>query len=113
MDKRTECEDRLEQEFCDGESAKICQIRCWCNATFKVLDLEELPLYQEDWLGLASLQNQQKLHKVKSNHENVRILDKFEIWCVLHIFYILNVILHMRICLFFNTLEPLNHSLLS
>ena len=30
----------------------------------KVLDLEELPLYREDWLGLASLDNQQKLHKV-------------------------------------------------
>ena len=41
-----------------------------------MLDLEELPLYQEDWLGLASLHNQQKLHKVKSNHENVNILDK-------------------------------------
>ena len=41
-----------------------------------MLDLEELPLYQEDWLGLASLHNQQKLHKVKSNHESVNILDK-------------------------------------
>ena len=41
-----------------------------------MLDLEELPLYQEDWLGLASLHNQQKLHKVKSNRESVNILDK-------------------------------------
>ena len=30
----------------------------------KVLALEDLPLYQEDWLGLASLDNQQRLHKV-------------------------------------------------
>ena len=65
---------KIELEFCEAEFTK------WdggtCNAKFKVLDLEELPLYQEDWLGLASLHNQQKLHKVKSNHENVNILDK-------------------------------------
>jgi len=30
----------------------------------EVVDLEDLPLYQEDWLGLASLSNQQKLHKL-------------------------------------------------
>ena len=34
------------------------------KASFKVVDLEDLPLYKEDWLGLASLDNQQKLHKV-------------------------------------------------
>ena len=28
-----------------------------------MFDLEDLPLYKEDWLGLASLDNQQKLHK--------------------------------------------------
>jgi len=37
---------------------------CALEQDTEVVDIEYLPLYKEDWLGLASLDNQQKLHKL-------------------------------------------------